>query len=527
MGQRAEVCAHPAMHYHACVIRTHFCLPLILAALLLAPACRPQAASRDPGPIRLDPRNPHYFLFRGKTIALVTSGEHYGAVINPAIDFRKYLETLAAEGMNETRLFGGSYVEAPGQSFGIQRNDLAPAPGTLLAPWARSGTAGYAGGGNKFDLDEWDPAYFARLHDFLAEASRQNIVVEISLFSSQYGDAQWALSPLNPQNNVNHVELADWKRVNTRDNGGILRYQEAYVRKIVREVNAFDNVIFEIQNEPWSDRPVPAGVINPYLYPPGRDQFPNSVETADADSLAWQAEVAGWITSEEAQLSRRHLIAQCYSNFRLPVRDLVPGVSIVNFHYAYPDAATWNEGLGKAIAYDETGFLGRDDAVYLRQAWNFLLSGGGAFDALDYSFSPGHEDGTDAAPNGPGGGSPELRRELSVLSQFINGLPLEHMQMDSDVVVSAPGVVTHALGWTGEIYAIYFDGHGPVTAELALPAGDYTAVWVAVQDESVVGQQDVAATGAAISIASPGFDQGIVLLVQRKQNSSGILREPR
>jgi hypothetical protein len=527
MAANSVVCAHPAIDYHACVIRTRVCLSLFLAALCLAPPCIPQSAPQSSGPIGLDPHNPHYFLFRGRTIALVTSGEHYGAVINPAIDFHKYLQTLADEGMNETRLFGGSYVEAPGQSFGIQRNDLAPEPGTLLAPWVRSATPGYAGGGNRFDLDQWNPAYFARLHNFLAEASQLGIVVEISLFSSQYGEAQWALSPFNPQNNVNHVALADWKKVNTVDNGGILRYQEAYVRKVVREVNAFDNVIFEIQNEPWSDRPQPADVINPYLFPPGRNQFPNSVETADAESLAWQANVAGWITSEEAKLANRHLIAQGYTNFRLPVRELVTGVSIVNFHYAYPEAATWNLGLGKAIAYDETGFLGRDDSVYRREAWNFLLSGGGIFDALDYSFTPGHEDGTDTAPNGPGGGSPELRRELGGLSQFVNGLPLEHMQVDSDVVVSAPGVVTHALGWTGEIYAIYFDGHGPVTAELALPAGEYVAQWVAVQDESVVGQQDVAATGAAISIASPGFNDGIALLVQHKQNSSGILREHR
>ena len=34
-------------------------------------------------PIQLNPRNPHYFLFRGKTITLVTSGEHYGAVLIP------------------------------------------------------------------------------------------------------------------------------------------------------------------------------------------------------------------------------------------------------------------------------------------------------------------------------------------------------------------------------------------------------------------------------------------------------------
>src|ERR1022692_4288232 len=110
-------------------------------------------------PIALHPENPHYFLYRGKAIALITSGEHYGAVINPDVDFKQYLATLKADGLNYTRLFPGSYVEVPGKSFGILRNDLAPDPGKFMAPWARSETPGYAGGGNKFDLERWTPAY--------------------------------------------------------------------------------------------------------------------------------------------------------------------------------------------------------------------------------------------------------------------------------------------------------------------------------------------------------------------------------
>ncbi|MGC2619376.1 MAG: hypothetical protein WA414_10080, partial [Acidobacteriaceae bacterium] len=414
-----------------------------------------QTASDVSGPIRLDAGNPHYFRYRGKTVALVTSGEHYGAVLNTAFDGEKYLAALTAAGLNETRLFGGSYVEVPGKSFGIARNDLAPGPGDFVAPWARSATAGYAGGGNKFDLEQWDPEYFARLHDFLAEAQRRGIVVEISLFSSQYGEAQWELSPFAPANNVNGVALDDWKKVNTLENGKILGFQEAYVRKLVRAVNGFDNVIFEIQNEPWSDRPVRAGMINPYLVPPARDMFPNTLETADGLSLAWQTAVAGWITDEEARLPQKHLIAECITNFKLPVGSVIPGVSVANFHYAYPEAAAWNSGLGKAIAYDETGFLGREDAAYRRQAWNFMLSGGGAFDALDYSFSPGHEDGSDTAANGPGGGSDSLRKELGVLSRFLQALPLRSMQPDASSVVHAGGAVPRVLAWAGHTYAIY------------------------------------------------------------------------
>jgi hypothetical protein len=42
-------------------------------------------------PIRWHPKNPHYFLFRGKPTVLTTGGEHYGSVLNGDFDYQKYL----------------------------------------------------------------------------------------------------------------------------------------------------------------------------------------------------------------------------------------------------------------------------------------------------------------------------------------------------------------------------------------------------------------------------------------------------
>src|SRR5262249_39582550 len=148
--------------------------------------------------------NPHYFLFRGKPTVLITSGEHYGAVLNLDLDFVKYLTTLAADGLNLTRTFPGAYVEPEG-AFKIERNTLAPRPGRLICPWARSATAGYVNGGMRFDLTRWDAAFFHRLKDFVAQADQRGIVVELNLFTPMYEDAQWNYSPLRATNNVNGI----------------------------------------------------------------------------------------------------------------------------------------------------------------------------------------------------------------------------------------------------------------------------------------------------------------------------------
>ena len=457
-------------------------------------------------PIRLHPKNPHYFEFRGKAVALVTSGEHYGAVLNGAIDYKRYLDTLAADGLNFTRIFGGSYIEVPGQSFGIKRNDLAPEAGKFIAPWARSG--------DKFDLDKWNPEYFARYRDFLAEAGKRGIVVEITLFSSHYQEAHWKLSPFNPANNVNGTDAIDWKELHTLKNGKILAWQEKYARKLVHEAGEFDNVIFEIQNEPWSDRGTLATVVNPYLQGAARDRYPNSIDVADELSNDWQARVAEWIVSEDH--ANRHLIAQNYANFGVPVRQLAPGVSIVNFHYAYPFAVESNYGLGKAIGYDETGFMGQDDATYRRQAWNFMLAGGGAFDALDYSFSPGHEDGFDAGPNGPGGGSAAFRRQLGILLRTLNAMPLADLGVDHHTVKHATGVYPRVLSTTGGEYAIYLDGNGPSSLTLDLPVGDYSGTWIDVESGGTTPLTFHHAGGKK-TIDTPLFHNGLALRLSRKK----------
>src|SRR6266536_1133685 len=144
-------------------------------------------------PISLDPENPHYFLYHSKPTILITSGEHYGAVLNLDFDYLPYLDEIKSKGLNLTRTFTGAYVE-PKSAFNIANNSLAPASGRFICPWARSAEPGYANGGGAI----------AR----------------------------------------NDVYTLD-------KNGGLLAVQEPLVRKIVNELKNFDHVIYEICNEPY------------------------------------------------------------------------------------------------------------------------------------------------------------------------------------------------------------------------------------------------------------------------------------
>ena len=63
-----------------------------LPALCLLAVATPSAMAAEP--IALHPQNGHYFLWRGRPTILITSGEHYGAVLNLDFDFVRYLDDL-------------------------------------------------------------------------------------------------------------------------------------------------------------------------------------------------------------------------------------------------------------------------------------------------------------------------------------------------------------------------------------------------------------------------------------------------
>jgi hypothetical protein len=448
-------------------------------------------------PLALHPDNPRYFLWRGQPTVLITSGEHYGAVLNLDFDYRKYLDTLARDGMNHTRTFaGGAYVEPQG-AFNIARNTLAPAAGRYIAPWARSDQPGYAGGGNKFDLSRWDESYFARLRDFIGHAGKRGVVVEMNLFCPFYEESQWLLSPFCTNNNVNGLGHVARAGVYTLDrHGGLIDVCERMTRRIVEELRDFDNVYYEICNEPYERRVTPA----------------------------WERRIADVIV--DAQKGHRYpkLISQNIANKTAKVTDPHPAVSIFNFHYAVPpDAVAMNWRLNKVIGDNETGFRGTNDTPYRTEAWDFIIAGGGLFNHLDYSFAVGHEDGTFVYPGKqPGGGNPGLRRQFRILRDFIQSFDFVRMKPDNSIIkggVPAGGTV-RALVEPGRACAIYVrkgkSSEGAVPLQLELPAGRWRAEWVDPLTGRKVKAESFKHTGGVRALETPLFAEDIALSLRRR-----------
>jgi hypothetical protein len=475
--------------------------------IFLSTSLQPQAQ-----PVSLHPENPHYFIYKGEPLLLITSGEHYGAVINRDFDYRKYLETLARDKLNLTRIFCGTYVEHPG-SFGITKNTLAPPAESYLAPWARTIVEGNKGGGTKFDLDKWDPEYFNRLKDFLSLAAKLDIIVEVTLFSSIYTDESWTYCPLYHENNINPTDAIPRRNVHTPSNGNLMKYQEKFVRKLVSELRNFDNIYYEIQNEPWSDNPGESLAINPndsatHLYWRRRADLPN--DAADA----WQKTIGELIAETESNFEYPHLIAQNYCSFMYPLKEIHEYVSILNFHYALPQAVEYNYGYNLPVGFDEDGFCGTGERRYRENAWNFILAGGGIYNNLDYSFFVGFEDGT-LVNDAPGYGSVSLREQLAFLKRFMESFDFIRLKPSRHLVKLAPGTVPQVLANEGKEYAIYLYGGTQCDLQLYMPPGKYQASWFNTVSFNTEKTEEFEHSGEELTFVSPVYDGDIALKIIR------------
>ena len=467
-------------------------------------------------PISLHPENPHYFIYKGKPALLITSGEHYGAVLNQDINYQAYLDVLEGYGFNQTRIFSGAYCEGNESGFlngqyvewDKVQNTLSPRPGRLITPWARSSREGYQNGGNKFDLDRWDDAYFHRLKDFCAKAEERGIIVEIVLFTALYKPEFWRNSPLHPANNINDTEDVPYNEFHLLAHKKLIDYQLKMVAKIVEEVNAFDNIYFEICNEPYWLKGIPEyeASIKEQLFLPEMEE--------------WQALIAGQIRETEKKLPRQHLIAQNIANTYYKVKEVNPAVSVLNFHYAFPPAAVAdNYHIGIPVAFDET-FAGDHAPDRRKEAWAFILAGGTVYSNLDWSFAIDDVTGLGRNVSGKKTSGKEVRDQLRVLKHTIDRFDYIHASpvAPGEFEELPDNLHMQGLKIADRSYLCYFYKERKMEAgsyTLSLKKGRYTITFIDPIDGKILKRNSVRHKQDKLQLDFPFFSDDIVLKIER------------
>jgi hypothetical protein len=508
----------------------------ILAAIWLASVAAfaglgaPPCTAADP--IAIHTENPKYFIFRGKPLMLITATEHYGSVVNSRFDFERYLADAADKKQTLTRTF---LLFREQQSSRNPYSPLKPESPDFIAPYPRTGPGQAMDGEPKYDLDRWNAEFFARLHRFLTRASELGIVVELTLFSNTYADNVWALNPLRAANNLQQVGAVAWQDYTSLKDAELNKRQFAYLAKIVEETSKYDNVYYEICNEP-------GGGIEGHATP------------ADVD--AWQAEVGRLVRESLTRLGRKHLVfgAQAFDyprKVRQPLDNTFAGsmVDVVNVH-PLPNIVlgkrTYNLGrfMSKDLALQEFAdfcraaqpfkkpcVLDEDNAatlyrdttgwtIHRKRAWIAALSQA-HYDVIDFSINVGSEAGTPAS-------SAELRTWMKHLSEFVHHFDFIHAQPALDFIQQKPAhLVSAAMALPDKRYVAYLADAREVTdpaagepisgpVELRLPEGEYRASLFSPTSGLVSPAVTIRVGSEPVSLDLGEFRHDVVIDVRRR-----------
>lgn len=367
-----------------------------------------------------------------------------------------------------------------------------------LSPWA------YSGG--QHDLDQWNPAYWQRMNEFITAAATRDIIVELSLFApnwmrraQDWANDTWRVA-YNGTFNENGAfspnaqghflpEFFDLTLPETTSSGQTLAdVEQALVDKSVAELASHPNVYFEICNE----------------FPLVFNQSQDAIHT----HYPWQVHWADRVDAGTERLVTAHA-HQGSGQHTKGVEHFwdEPSIDILNFHFYSGDPAEIGTLLHEAQAKDKIlqqneSFDHRTDLDgTTRETWAMFTAGG-------YGFFYGSDSDIPAIGDAEWQrGAERLRalRDIAESVSFWSMSAVDDQGAEYDALISQgpAGSNWQVLAAPGSEYVIYLWG-SPTTmpVRIDLPTGSYTYEWFDVRNGDALGTGSV--TGAAAAeIAAP------------------------
>jgi len=169
-----------------------------------------------------------------------------------AFDFNGYVNFLKAHQQNATILWRKDLPEYCGWDFSGSTWRMGP------WPWLRPGPGVATDGNAKFDLTQFNQAYFDRLRAQVMQLQANGIYAIVELFdgnqltSYRCGTDGYALTGTNNVNGINDGYTSGSCGVGSvtmTTNNAISNVQDAYVKKVIDTLNDLPNVLWEVAEE--------------------------------------------------------------------------------------------------------------------------------------------------------------------------------------------------------------------------------------------------------------------------------------
>lgn len=463
-----------------------------------APQQYQQALSGTPsGPLFVNPDNPRYFtdgtLANGKYKSVFLTGSHTWCnfidcddtnTVSATFNYTAYLDFLQSKNHNFFRLWRAENARGgeAGDNFWFDP-----------MPYQRSTTCCAFDGKNKFNLNQFNQAYFDRMRQRIIQAGNRGIYVSIMLFdgwsveSKQSGHQPWKGHPYKLSNNINNIN----GDVNNDGQGGethtlassqVTALQESYVAKVIETIHDLDNVLFEVSNE------------------------------SSGSSTAWQYEIINYIkTYEQSHGYKKHPVGMTWqypngSNTDLtnsPADWISLGTNGVDLNTYVPPVATGN----KVIISDTDHLCG---ICGIRQwVWKSFTRGE----------NPIFMDIYDNATSGRGApftntNEVTIRNNLGYVHAYASRMELTAMTPTSDTSLCSTGYCLRKPTTNGAEYLVYRPAtSGGITVNLSAvaPTKQLKVEWFNPNTGVTVSGGTVSGGGA--SLFTPPFSGDAVLYI--------------
>jgi hypothetical protein len=190
--------------------------------------------------VRVYEGNPRFWQYKGRPVLLLGATDDENLFQRDHEEVVEQLDRLVAAGGNYDRC---TMTGRPELGFEIYPHKKLP--------------------DGKYDLGQWNDAYWSKLQGYLEACHERDIVVQLEIWALDVGMEHY---PYNPENNVNFRgtdtryrfvrDMAAAKRLfyaSVPELGGgeekLLAYQKAFVDKVLSRAFPYENILYCVDNE--------------------------------------------------------------------------------------------------------------------------------------------------------------------------------------------------------------------------------------------------------------------------------------
>ncbi len=187
------------------------------------------------------PENSFYWQYEGQPVLLLGATDNDNLFQNP--NLKSHLDSLKAAGGNYIRNTMSDRDPDNEKAFFKNENGL-------------------------YNLNKWNDAYWDKFENMLKHTSERDIIVQLEIWDRfDHSRDQWLTDPFNPKNNINYTfEEAKLDSLYPKHPGAneqpffftvpesnnneiVLKFQEAFVKKLLSHSLKYGNVLYCIDNE--------------------------------------------------------------------------------------------------------------------------------------------------------------------------------------------------------------------------------------------------------------------------------------